>query len=371
MRGLCCAVDARLWRGHNRGVMLETLDSTLRLAAIGEMVLVALVVARSRVPAPIRRGTAVLLGGVVCYLLQSVALIRPTAGPIALIEELGATFTALALWLFAHALFDARADRRVALAGGGALGAIIIATALPGGFGPACVAGLWLNRLGHLIVALFVIHALMIAIVSRADDLSEKRRRFALAFVAIVAAEALLVVGGEAWFGYGTEPLGWRLIEAVLIAGAGLVVGAALLEPDPDLIGSTRHADARAPDDLSPAERVLRDRLDAAMAQELWRRPGLAIGDLAAELKVPEHRLRALINRRLGYRNFSAFLNRHRIAAARALLADPAHVALPVLTIAMDLGYGSLAPFNRAFREATGQTPTDFRRAAFAETEKS
>jgi AraC-like DNA-binding protein len=45
-------------------------------------------------------------------------------------------------------------------------------------------------------------------------------------------------------------------------------------------------------------------------------------------------------------------------------LADPDKVALPVLTIAMDLGYGSLAPFNRAFRDATQQTPSEWRRAA-------
>lgn len=81
--------------------------------------------------------------------------------------------------------------------------------------------------------------------------------------------------------------------------------------------------------------------------------------------------MRALINRRLGYRNFSAFLNAHRIAEAKALLADPAKVHLPVLTIAMDLGYGSLAPFNRAFREANAQTPTDFRRAAIVGAEDS
>jgi len=32
------------------------------------------------------------------------------------------------------------------------------------------------------------------------------------------------------------------------------------------------------------------------------------------------------------------------------------------LTIAMDLGYGSLGPFNRAFKTITGLTPSEFRR---------
>jgi len=32
-----------------------------------------------------------------------------------------------------------------------------------------------------------------------------------------------------------------------------------------------------------------------------------------------------------------------------------------VLTIALDLGYGSLGPFNRAFKEMTGMTPTAYR----------
>ena len=57
--------------------------------------------------------------------------------------------------------------------------------------------------------------------------------------------------------------------------------------------------------------------------------------------------------------------------ASSTFKTDPAKVALPVLTIAMDLGYGSLAPFNRAFRDTTGQTPTDWRRAALGGFENS
>ncbi len=89
---------------------------------------------------------------------------------------------------------------------------------------------------------------------------------------------------------------------------------------------------------------------------------------LPINLDTPEHRLRALINRKLGYRNFSAFLNRHRIAEAREKLANRDDVDLPVLTIAMDLGYNSLPTFNRAFRSETGTTPSEFRRLAISDS---
>jgi len=36
------------------------------------------------------------------------------------------------------------------------------------------------------------------------------------------------------------------------------------------------------------------------------------------------------------------------------------------LTIAMDAGFQSLGPFNRAFKAATDLTPTEFRRLAMA-----
>jgi AraC-like DNA-binding protein len=121
---------------------------------------------------------------------------------------------------------------------------------------------------------------------------------------------------------------------------------------------------------FSPAEHVLKLKLDAAMTGGLYRNSGLTIGALAEQLGVPEHRLRALVNQRMGYRNFSAFLNAHRIADARAWLGDPEKVDLPVLTIAMDLGYGSLAPFNRAFRDATGQTPSEYRKGVILNPEK-
>jgi AraC-like DNA-binding protein len=97
--------------------------------------------------------------------------------------------------------------------------------------------------------------------------------------------------------------------------------------------------------------------------QRIYREPSLTVAALALRMGLPEHRLRRLINQGLGHRHFSAFLNAYRIADAKEALLDPHRADVPVLTIAMDVGFQSIGPFNRAFKADTGQTPTEFRRA--------
>jgi AraC-like DNA-binding protein len=118
------------------------------------------------------------------------------------------------------------------------------------------------------------------------------------------------------------------------------------------------------PGDLPLAEALL-----AAMTQDrLYRQDRLTIGALAKTLSVQEHRLRRLINQRLGHRNFSSYVNGFRLDDARRSLADPDQAQVPVLTIALDAGFGSLGPFNRAFKADTGFTPTEYRRMHLAES---
>ncbi len=102
--------------------------------------------------------------------------------------------------------------------------------------------------------------------------------------------------------------------------------------------------------------------LERLMGEDrIYLEEGLTIGRLAAKVGQPEHRLRRLINGNLGYRNFNQFLNKYRIeeAARQLTSADTGH--LPVLSIALEVGYRSLAPFNKAFKERHGMTPTEYR----------
>lgn len=116
---------------------------------------------------------------------------------------------------------------------------------------------------------------------------------------------------------------------------------------------------------LSASDRAALNRLRHLMtAERTYRQEGLTIGILAVKLGMPEYRLRSLINDGLGHRNFNAFLNRYRLDEAKAALSDADQAEVPVLTIALDAGFQSLAPFNRAFKADTGLTPSEFRRRA-------
>ncbi len=118
------------------------------------------------------------------------------------------------------------------------------------------------------------------------------------------------------------------------------------------------------------SDRKLLAGLERLMAVErAYRQEGLTIGSLSRRLGIPEYKLRRLINQGLGYRNFTAFLNRYRLEEAKAALADPAQAAVPVLTIAMDAGFQSLPPFNRAFKAKTGLTPSEYRRRKLHESD--
>ena len=66
----------------------------------------------------------------------------------------------------------------------------------------------------------------------------------------------------------------------------------------------------------------------------------------------------AQLDQRCGMRPFVVT----RYEEAKAALADPSQAEVPVITIAMDAGFQSLGPFNRAFKATTGVTPSEYRR---------
>jgi AraC-like DNA-binding protein len=121
--------------------------------------------------------------------------------------------------------------------------------------------------------------------------------------------------------------------------------------------------DAPSEGALSRLEQSVLDRLNCRFVPErLYAREALTIVQLASLLGTQEHVLRRVVNHGLGFRNFNDFLHTHRLKEAAERLGDPQLRRIPVLTIALEVGYGSVGPFNRAFKERFGMTPSEYRR---------
>lgn len=222
-----------------------------------------------------------------------------------------------------------------------------------------------------------ILHLFWTALSGWRDDLIEARRRTRLWFTVVTALAASLITGGEIIYslqvGRGSDPE-WLSTSRVIVALPAIIYGAywfLFLRAESLLFEATKKVEPKPPQ-IDVRDQQTHERLIASMdAQHMYREPGLSIGVLAKTLNVPEHQLRALINKGLGYRNFAAFLNKYRLAEAKAALADPAQARTPILTIAMDVGYASLATFNRAFKTEEGVTPSAYRSEALSNASQS
>jgi AraC-like DNA-binding protein len=219
----------------------------------------------------------------------------------------------------------------------------------------------------NLIQIGLIIHVFTVLWRGWKGDLVEARRRMRGPFLAVIALYILTIRTFENLGGFGIEFDWWPMVNAGLLAAVCLGGSLVFIEARAILFGPA--AAPAPPPAAAPAvdRAVAADlaRLEQLMtAGEVWREEGLTIASLALKLNMSETQLRRLINDHLGHRNFPAFVNARRIAAARSRLSDPVEARVSISAIAFDIGFGSLGPFNRAFREATGKSPSEWRREA-------
>lgn len=267
-------------------------------------------------------------------------------------------------WAFATELFGDRSRLQLVRLAPAAL-LLTVAILAAAGLTPKA---LWLVH--NLIGAALMGHVLLVIWTGWRNDLVESRRRLRGPVLAAAAVYAATIIGiqisGILWRPADSlSPLGATMLLVLGVAGIG-----ALLQADPDLFAPASQVvpAAAAPSPrLSPAELRLAGQLDRLMGEaRAYRDESLTISTLALKLAIPEYRLRRLINRQLGHRNFNAFMNRWRLDDTKQALADPAQREVPISTIALDAGFQSLGPFNRAFKAETGLTPSEFRAQALA-----
>lgn len=100
--------------------------------------------------------------------------------------------------------------------------------------------------------------------------------------------------------------------------------------------------------------------LKRLMAEEgLYKRTDLSITDISSRLGVHQNHLSQVINQ-IEKVNFYDFVNTYRIEEFKRLISIPKNQQLTLLSLAFDCGFNSKTSFNRCFKKATGQTPSQY-----------
>ena len=92
---------------------------------------------------------------------------------------------------------------------------------------------------------------------------------------------------------------------------------------------------------------------------ELFKKSDLSINDLSSKLGVHPNYLSQVINQEEN-KNFYDFVNTYRIEEFKRLMAAQKNQQFTLLALAYDCGFSSKSSFNRYFKKATGQTPSEY-----------
>jgi AraC-like DNA-binding protein len=108
------------------------------------------------------------------------------------------------------------------------------------------------------------------------------------------------------------------------------------------------------------AATTLHQSLVQLMTEEaLYKKSDLSINDLASRLGVHPNYLSQIINQNEA-KNFYEFVNTFRFAEFKRLIEQRKNQQYTLLSLAYDCGFSSKSSFNRFFKKATGQTPSQF-----------
>lgn len=161
-------------------------------------------------------------------------------------------------------------------------------------------------------------------------------------------------------FGYynpAFKPQDLMVIQTIIGLGFVYLVMTSLFRVYPPSVRMLPNSDK---DDqlLSDEELELALKVESLLALEkIYHEAGYSRSDLAQELSTSETIVSKIINLHFG-KTFPQLLNEYRVEDAKVLLAD---TDAEIKIVAEEVGFNSLASFNRAFKEFENVSPSQFR----------
>lgn len=108
---------------------------------------------------------------------------------------------------------------------------------------------------------------------------------------------------------------------------------------------------------------VIEKRLERIMQEKKpYLNDQLTLPALAEMITVPPYLLGRFINSRMN-KNFMTYINEYRVEVVKQKLLDPCQKDLTILEIAYQSGFKTKSAFNNFFKNYTGQTPSQYKKA--------
>jgi len=122
----------------------------------------------------------------------------------------------------------------------------------------------------------------------------------------------------------------------------------------------TKYASSRLTD--SEARQYTEELIQYMESSKPYLNPDLSLSQLADEIDITSHYLSQVINEKFNH-NFFDFINGYRVEAFKEKIKDPGYSNYSFLGIAFECGFNSKSAFNRIFKQTTGLTPTQYKKA--------
>lgn len=341
------------------------LDIAVRAAAIGTILLLALLLLQARrrvgLPATLFAPLALCLAGFLIGNTPLTALVP--AGPVGALAHIASGFTVVFLWWFCLSCFESSFRLRGGVLAVG-LAWIAIAAADRGLLGTA-FAGKGLSALLVPLGFAIVGHLVWRLLVERGGDLIQQRHDARVMVAVLLGGMLFIDLAADALFGFAWRPLAFAMAQNAMLLVFALWLAGKLLHVRAEVLtfGATERAAAPPLPGAGPDGALHRRLTELMETERVFLDPELTFAAFVQRMGAPERTVRALINHELGYDHFRTFLNHYRVAEARRLLGDPARDD-KLITIALDSGFASLASFNRVFKVTEGLTPSTYRTTA-------
>ncbi|MFZ6010357.1 MAG: helix-turn-helix domain-containing protein [Bacteroidota bacterium] len=296
---------------------------------------------------------------ILCYVIVGSEVVR-SLPLLRIVASIGAICVPALFWLLARAIFDDHFKFQPALL----LWFLILIVPHLNFFVDHLVPWPGFRQLSGIVARLtslgFVLAALYTALRTKQADLVDSRIQFRNIFLLMTATLIAITLIVEIIPIHHDTVAVLQLLQRLAI----MAITVYFLVSNFAIRSGFFFREISKPKPLPVDDPHLTARLQALMEeQKAYKKEGLTIGELAALMNVQEYRLRRLINGQLGFRNFNDFLNQYRVNEACEILSDPGQTRKTILEIAYDLGYQSIGPFNKAFKDLKGATPKAYRKS--------